>query len=210
MFPRWQCAPLRLWCPAQWLVRSCFNPYVFFSILAVRRGDMWRGSFMKARFVHRVVVFEMSSSWRPEWNKEQKEHSHIGEEKERKRVGVGGGGMHDRLCGWGESWELLNGLCEIYSNFFKYRPASSPPTLSTKGSDSGAPFTSTQGERGHARLLGKRQMMIVDDVLGEFSIPFRERSLSLCLGFIIGQVPNDDQKMFKIKHKIYNAVDVVY
>lgn len=40
---------------------------------------------MKARFVHRVVVFEMSSSWRPEWNKEQKEHSHIGEEKERKR-----------------------------------------------------------------------------------------------------------------------------
>lgn len=135
MFPRWQCAPLRLWCPAQWLVRSCFNPYVFFSILAVRRGDMWRGSFMKARFVHRVEVFEMSSSWRPEWNKEQKEHSHIGEEKERKRVGVGGGGMHDRLCGWGESWELLNGLCEIYSNFFKYRPASSPPTLSTKGSD---------------------------------------------------------------------------
>lgn len=115
---------------------------------------MWRGSFMKARFVHRVVVFEMSSSWRPEWNKEQKEHSHIGEERERKRVGVGGGGMHDRLCGWGESWELLNGLCEIYSNFFKYRPASSPPTLSTKGSDSGAPFTSTQGERGHARLLG--------------------------------------------------------
>lgn len=70
--------------------------------------------------------------------------------------------------------------------------------------------TSTQGERGHARLLGKRQMMIVDDVLGEFSIPLRERSLSLCLGFIIGQVPNDDQKMFKIKHKIYNAVDVVY
>lgn len=53
-------------------------------------------------------------------------------------------------------------------------------------------------------------MMIVDDVLGEFSIPLRERSLSLCLGFIIGQVPNNDQKMFKIKHKIYNAVDVVY
>lgn len=53
-------------------------------------------------------------------------------------------------------------------------------------------------------------MMIVDDVLGEFSIPLWERSLSLCLGFIIGQVPNDDKKMFKIKHKIYNAVDVVY
>lgn len=73
-----------------------------------------------------------------------------------------------------------------------------------------APFTSTQGERGHAWLLGKRQMMIVDDVLGEFSIPVRDRSLSLCLGFIIGQVPNDDQKMFKIKHKIYDDVDVVY
>lgn len=58
---------------------------------------------MKARFVRRVVVFEMSSSWRPEWNKERKEHSHIGEEKGRKRVGVGGGGMHDRLRGWGES-----------------------------------------------------------------------------------------------------------
>lgn len=53
-------------------------------------------------------------------------------------------------------------------------------------------------------------MMIVDDVLGEFSIPVRDRSLSLCLGFIIGQVPNDDQKMFKIKHKIYDDVDVVY
>lgn len=122
----------------------------------------------------------MSSSWRTDRKNEQESVPTAGKGEKR----VGGGRLCVGLHGGGESWELVTGLCEIYSNSFNDWRANSPPALSVGGQILGrAPFTSTQRERGHSVQGNKshKQLLLWDDDFWKIQYP--AVGLILGLGF---------------------------
>lgn len=175
-FPQWQSPPQRPsftihWqrCSGHWQAGSYFHTYVFFFHICWRGGEMWTGSFHESLFCSYSGGFGMSSSWKDRVEERAKfPHRRGGTGVKHWRQYMGGG--------WTESWELVTGLCEIYSNFFNYWHTNSPPELIVGGQILGKEenyFASIQRERGHP-AQGNKVINSCFCVMmqGKFNIPF--------------------------------------